>query len=71
MQLHYLSGPDVGAERGGDEVYEDDGVLRLRHVDAAHLERARDVRLPVRAVEQRHGAEALEWQDQNSKKEQP
>lgn len=37
-----------------------DGVLGLSDVDAAHLERARHVRLPVRAVEQRHCAEALE-----------
>lgn len=41
----------------------DDGVLRLRDVNAAHFERPRDVRLPVRAVEQRHCAEALEFEN--------
>lgn len=41
----------------------DDGVLSLGDVDAPHLERARHVSLPVRAVKQCHCAEALELKE--------
>lgn len=57
---HYLSAPEIGSENSGHHVDEDDGVLGLRDVDAAHLEGARHVGLPVRAVEQCHCAETLE-----------
>lgn len=41
-----------------------DGVLRLGDVNATHLQRARDVGLPVRAVEQRHCAETLQMTEE-------
>lgn len=59
---HYLRGPEARTERGGNQLDDDDGVLRLRHVDATQLERARHVRLPVRAVEECHRAETLQFQ---------
>lgn len=37
-----------------------DGVLRLCYVDLAHAQSTRHISLPVRAVEQRHCAEALQ-----------
>lgn len=58
---HYLRGPEARAECGGDQLDGDDGILCFRDVDAAQLERARYVRLPVRAVEQRHCAETLQF----------
>lgn len=48
---HYLSSPEVRAEDRGYHVDDDDGVLCLRDIYAAHFERSRDVGLPMRTVE--------------------
>lgn len=38
-----------------------DRALGLGHIDPTESQRARNVRLPVGTVEQRHRAEALKW----------
>lgn len=55
----YLGRPDAGPEDGRHQLDDHDRDLGLGHVHLAEAQRARHVRLPVRAVEEGHRAETL------------